>query len=110
MPARSRTAACLRPHVRGEDEQPIASVVAGQFGPATVQLLHDDGGVLVTEVALHLDEVADRLARGSPGDNAVEALQRLGRRADLGLRHPLVESRPVEKVNTRPPGAPSLAF
>src|SRR5918996_2909651 len=86
----------LRAHVRGEEEQPIASMVASQFGATAVQLLRDDGGVLVAEVTLHLDEVTDRLARDSPGDNAVEALQGLGRLADLGLRHPLIQSRTVE--------------
>src|SRR5262249_55057883 len=86
----------LRPHVRGEEEQPIASIVAGQFGPPAVQLLCDDGGILVAEVTLDLNQVTDGLASSSPGGDAVEALQVLSRLADLGLRHPLVESRSVE--------------
>jgi hypothetical protein len=86
----------LRAHMRGEEEQPVVSVIAGQFAASAIQLLRDDGGILVAELTLHLHEVANGLVRYSPGDKAVEALQGLSRLADLGLRHPLIESRTVE--------------
>jgi hypothetical protein len=74
-----------------------------QVRSSAVQLLDDHSHVLVPEVLLFLDKVADGSADGLPGNNAVESGQCLPGQPDLGPRHPLLESGPVQvEIDRRP--------
>ena len=92
-PLKSRRLLCA--NVRCKEEQAVLSVLGWQVRSTSVQLVDDDGDVLVSEVSFLFDQVSNGPAGCPPGDNAVEAAQGLGGQADLGLRHPLLESRLV---------------
>ncbi len=92
-PLKSRGLLCA--NVRCKEEQTVLSMFGWQVCATSVQLVDDDGDVLVTEVSFLFDQVSNGSAGCPPGDNAIEAAQGLGGQADLGLRHPLLESRLV---------------
>ena len=64
-------------HVRCKDEQAVLSVLGWQVRSTSVQLVDDDGDVLVSEVSFLFDQVSNGSAGCPPGDNAVEAGQGL---------------------------------
>ena len=82
--------------MRREKQEPVAGVIGRQVRSATIQLLDYDSDVLMTEMPLFLDKVPKGSVRSLPGYDAVKAGQGFPRRADLGLRHPLLESGPVQ--------------
>jgi hypothetical protein len=86
----------LSSDVRRENQEPIVGVIGRQLRSASIQLLDYDSDVLMTEVPLFLDKVPKGSVRSLPGYDAVKAGQGFPRRADLGLRHPLLESGPVQ--------------
>ncbi len=86
----------LNSDVRRENQEPIVGVIAWQLRSASIQLLDYDSDVLMTEMPLFLDEVSKGSVRSLPGDDTVEAGQGFPCRPDLGLRHPLLESGPVQ--------------
>ena len=86
----------LSADVRRKKKDPVARSAGGQGRSVSVQLLDYDANVLVAEVSLHLDKVPKRSSCGLPGDDAVESDQSVSGRANLGLRHPLLQSRPVQ--------------
>ena len=93
---RSLEGGCLlSAHVRRKQEDPVARLTGGKCRPATVQLFDYDPNVLVAKVPLLLDEVPNRSPCGLPGDDAVEQGSSRSGRANLGLRHPPLESGPV---------------
>ena len=85
----------LSADVRRKQEDPVARLAGGQGRSASLQLLDDDPNVLVAEVSLLLDKVPNRSPGSLPGDDAVELDRSFSGRANLGLRHPLLQSRPV---------------
>ena len=85
----------LSADVRRKKEDPVARLAGGQGRSASVQPFDYDPNVLVAEVSLLLDKVPYRSACGLPGDDAVELDQSFSERANLGLRHPLLQSGPV---------------
>ena len=85
----------LSADVRRKHEDPVARLAGGQGRSASLQLFDDDPNVLVAEVSLLLDKVPNRSPCGPPCDDAVELNQSSSERANLGLRHPLLQSRPV---------------
>ena len=85
----------LSPDVWRKQEDPILRSAGGQGRSASVQLLDYDPDILVAEVSLLLDEVPSHTPGGLPGDDAVEQGQSSSGRANLGVRHPLPQSRPV---------------
>ena len=82
-------------HVRGKKEDPVAHLTGRERRPASVQLFDYDPNVLVAKVSLLLDKVPKRSPYGIPGDDAVEQVPSSSGRANLGLRHPPLESGPV---------------
>ena len=82
--------------VRRKKKDPVARSAGGQGRSVSVQLLDYDPNVLVAEVSLHLDKVPKRSSCGHPGDDAVELDQSFSGRTNLGLRHPLLQSRPIQ--------------
>jgi hypothetical protein len=86
----------LRSDVRREKQEPIVGVIGRQFRSAPIQLLDYDPDILMTEMPLFLDKVPKGSLTSLPGDDTVEAGQGFPRRTDLGLRHPLLESGPVQ--------------
>ena len=85
----------LSANVRRKKKDPVARVASGQGRSASVQLFDYDPNVLVAEVSLLLDKVPNRSPCGLPGYDAVELNQSFSERANLGLRHPLLQSRPI---------------
>ena len=55
----------LLANVRSQEQNPIAGVDSGERGSPAIQLLGDDGGVLVAEVTLLFEQVAHGVA-GNP--------------------------------------------
>ena len=95
----------LNSDVRREKQEPIGGVIGRQLRSASIQLLDYDSDILMTEMPLFLDEVSKGSVRSLPGDDTVEAGQGFPCRPDLGLRHPLLESGPVQVEvgrNSRP--------
>jgi hypothetical protein len=82
--------------VRRKKQEPVASVTAWKSRSPAVQLLNDDTNILVTEMALLLDEVPTGSSRGLPPDDPVEAGQSLPGQLNLGLRYPFPENGPVQ--------------
>ncbi len=72
-------------------EEPIANVAGGQTRHPAVQLVDDDADILVTEMTLFLDEVANGPLRRLPGNDSVKTVEGLRDRADRGRWHPLPE-------------------
>ena len=90
---RSLEGGCLlSAHVRRKKEDPVARLSGGERRPATVQLFDYDPNVLVAKVPLLLDKVPNRSPYGLPGDDGVEQGSSRSGRANLGLRHPPLES------------------
>ena len=85
----------LSPDVWRKQEDPILRSAGGQGRSTSVQLLDYDPDILVAEVSLLLDEVPSHTPGGLPCDDAVEQGQSASGRANLGVRHPLPQSRPV---------------
>ena len=85
----------LSADVRCQNEDPVARSAGGHVRSASVQLFNYDPNVLVAEVSLLLDKVPNRSPCGLPGDDAVELDRSFSERANLGLRHPFLQSRPV---------------
>src|SRR5436190_3286662 len=83
----------LRSDVRREKQEPVVGVIGRQIRSATIQLLDYDADVLMTEMPLLLDKVPKGSLRRFPSDDTVEMGQCFPSLADLGLRHPLPESR-----------------
>ena len=96
----------LRSDVRREKQEPVVGVIGRQVRSAPIQLLDDDSDILMTEMPLLLDQVTKGSVRSLPGDDAVEAGQGFPWRTELGLRHPLLESGPVQvEVGSESPAA-----
>ncbi len=79
-------------NVRRKEEQAVLSVFGRQVRSTSIQLVDDDGNVLVLEVSFFFYQVSNGPAGCPPGDNAIETGQGPGGQADVGLRHPLLES------------------
>src|SRR5258708_6323145 len=82
--------------MRREKQESVGRAVGRQVGSASVQLFDDDTDVLKAEVPLLFDEISKRTARSLPSHNAVEAGESFSRRTQLGLWHPLLQSRPIQ--------------
>ena len=85
----------LSADVRRKQKDPVARLAGGQGRSASLQLFDDDPNVLVAEVSLLGDKVPNRSPCGPPCDDAVELNQSSSERANLGLRQPLLQSRPA---------------
>jgi hypothetical protein len=85
----------LLAHVRRQEQNPVAGVFARQLCAATNQLAGNHRGVQVAEVALLLDQIADRPPRDSKDEQPVERCHSSRRSAHLGLGQPPLESGPV---------------
>ena len=85
----------LSADVRRKNEDPVVRLAGGHVRSASIQQFDYDPNVLVAEVSLSLDKVPNRSSGGLPGDDAVELDQSSSERANLGLRHPLLQRRPV---------------
>ena len=72
---RTRHGRKLCANVRCKEEQAIPSVFGWQFRSTSVQLVDDDGDVLVSEVSFFFDQVSNCPAGCLPGENAVETGQ-----------------------------------
>jgi hypothetical protein len=86
----------LRSDVRREEQESVVGVIGRQGHSESVQLLHDDADILMPEVPFLLNKIPKASVLGLPSDNTVEADEGLPSCADLSLRHPLLESGPVQ--------------
>jgi hypothetical protein len=81
--------------VRREEQDPVTAVLGKHVCSAAVQLFDDDPDILVAEMSLLFNKVANGASGGLPGDNSVEMGQGLPECTDLGPGYPLLESGPV---------------
>ena len=82
--------------MRRQQEDAIAGLASRALALTSVQLIGDDGGVLVAEVALLLEQVPDLAAAGLPRQNPIEPCCHPECRARGSIRKPALQDGPVD--------------
>jgi hypothetical protein len=83
-------------NVWSQEQDPVVGMGSGELGSPAIQLLGHNSGVLVAEVTLLLEQIAHSLTGDSNRQEPIEPRQLSRGSTDVGLRHPLVESGPVQ--------------